>query len=123
MLTCTHNHLFSGLHVELGDCRSYHHDMIFLRDLFGVRQEVSNELYCYQNRGRERYHWSKLPALYYNYRIPRRSLASLLQPTELHEICFNQFIQSRQTDRRIERHVTIFCSFLMSSSIYNQFLY
>ena len=32
---------FLGLHIELGDCRSYHYDMIFLRNLFASRQEIS----------------------------------------------------------------------------------
>ena len=87
--------LLLGLHIELGDCRSYNYDMIFLRDLFGMRQELSNELYCYKNRGSERYHWSRVPELYYNYVIPRRSPSNLLQMTELHEQCFNQFTKSK----------------------------
>lgn len=84
---------FLGLHIELGDCRSYHFDMIFLRDLFGSRQEMSNELYCYTNRGTKRFHWSKVPDLYYNYVIPRPPPSSLLL-TELRENCFDQFTRS-----------------------------
>lgn len=65
--------------------------MIFLRDLFNARQEMSNELYCYTNRGTERLHWSKVRELYNNYIIPRRpSLASLVS-AELQENCFDQF--------------------------------
>ena len=86
--------MFLGLHIELGDCRSYHYDMMFLRDLFGLRQEISNELYCYTNRGAKRSHWSKIPDLYYNYIIPRRPASYSLLTTELHEKCFDQFTQS-----------------------------
>jgi hypothetical protein len=68
--------------------------MIFLRDLFATRQETSNELFCYKNRGTERYHWSKVPELYYNYIIPRPSSSNLLQKAELREQCFDQFTKS-----------------------------
>ena len=91
MLTC----LRLGLHIELGDCRSYHYDMTFLRDLYGLRQDSSSELFCYKNRGRERYHWSKLPELYLNYVFPKRPPAYSLQITELRESCFDQFVRSK----------------------------
>lgn len=76
--------------------------MIFLRDLFNARQESSNELYCYTHHYSERSHWSKIPELFYNYIIPRRSsLTSLVSP-ELQENCFDQF-----TKRKIEFSVGI----------------
>lgn len=65
--------------------------MSFLRDLFGHRSELSNELYCYTNRGTQRFHWSKIPALYYNYIIPKKPPPNLYQSTELYEKCFDQF--------------------------------
>ncbi len=68
--------------------------MIFLRDLFGARQEVSDQLFCYTNRGAERSHWSKIPDLYHNYIIPRRPSSQSLPYTELHETCFDQFTKS-----------------------------
>jgi hypothetical protein len=86
--------LVLGLHIELGDCRSYHYDMIFLRDLFADRQEASSELYCYTNHGSKRFHWSKVPELYYNYILPRRPSPNSLISTELHENCFDQFTKS-----------------------------
>jgi len=88
------NLFFLGLHIELGDCRSYHHDMIFLRDLFASRQEISNELYCYINRGTQRFHWSKVPDLYYNYFFPRRPSTYSISSKELQENCFDQFTLS-----------------------------
>jgi hypothetical protein len=65
--------------------------MIFLRDLFGYRSEIPNELYCYTNRGTQRFHWSQVPALYYNYKIPPPPPVGLLQSAELREKCFDQF--------------------------------
>ncbi len=67
--------------------------MIYLRDLFGSRQEIPNELYCYTNRGTQRFHWSKVPALYYHYIMPPRPSSSF-PLTELHESCFDQFTKS-----------------------------
>lgn len=83
--------LLVGLHIELGDCHSYYHDMIFLRDLFNARQEISNELYCYIHHGSERSHWSRIPELYQNYILPRRSSLASLVSAELQENCFDQF--------------------------------
>ena len=92
--------------------------MIFLRDLFGVREELSNELYCYQNHGAERYHWSKLPQFYYNYRIPPRPIVRRIQLTELHEQCFHQFTRgkSRSTNERTNEFLLRF------SAIRSEFL-
>ncbi|CAF1572064.1 unnamed protein product [Adineta steineri] len=85
------------LHIELGDCTLYHYDMLFLRDLFGYRQENPNELYCYTNHGANRFHWSQLPALYYNYKIPKRPSPNIFLSTELFENCFDQFTKERYT--------------------------
>jgi hypothetical protein len=68
--------------------------MIFLRNLFASRKEISNELYCYTSRGTQRFHWSKVPDLYYNYIIPRRPSTYSISITELHENCFDQFTLS-----------------------------
>ena len=84
-----------GLRIALGDCQTYHHDLIFLRDVFSVRLELSNELYCFENRGQKRSHWSKIPALYYNYFIRPRNLVNSIVAKELHEQCFQQFLQSK----------------------------
>ncbi|CAF1043794.1 unnamed protein product [Adineta ricciae] len=85
------------LHIELGDCRLYHYDLLFLRDLYGLRHDVPEELFCYANYGTQRFHWSQIPALYYGYRIPQRSLSNVLLATELHEKCFEQFTKERYT--------------------------
>lgn len=68
--------------------------MVYLRDLFNSREEKSNELYCYSNGGTRRFHWSKVPELYYNYYLPRRPASYLTSLTELQENCFDQFTRS-----------------------------
>ncbi|CAF0925920.1 unnamed protein product [Rotaria sordida] len=85
------------LHIELGDCKLYHYDMIFLRDFFDSRKENSNELYCYISQSTQRLHWSQIPALYYNYIKPQRSLTQLLPSSELYENCFDQFTKKQYT--------------------------
>ncbi len=82
--------------------------MIFLRDLFAARQEISNELYCYSNRGTQRFHWSKVPDLYYNYLIPRRPSAKVFPPTELYESCFDQFTKSIFFLKRNRKRLILF---------------
>ncbi|CAF4665983.1 unnamed protein product, partial [Rotaria sp. Silwood1] len=86
-----------GLHIELGDCRSYHYDMIYLRDVFDLRQENSNELYCTINQNTEHSHWTQVPALNYNYKKPIRTLSKLLSLKELQENCFDQFTKKQYT--------------------------
>jgi len=88
---------FLGLHIELGDCRAYHYDLIFLRDLFALRNEIANELYCYQNRALQRVHWSKVPDLYRNYILPRRPSFYTANQIELHENCFEQFTKRKNS--------------------------
>ncbi|CAF2711723.1 unnamed protein product [Rotaria sp. Silwood2] len=78
------------------DCRSYHYDMIFLRDLFDSRKENSNELYCYVSHNAQHSHWTQIPALYYNYK-KKRPPSRLLPLTELQENCFDQFTKKRYT--------------------------
>lgn len=85
---------FLGLHIELGDCTSYYHDMIILRDIFNSRQEYSNELYCYSHQTGKRFHWSQVPELNYNYVMPRRTPPKLIAAAELYETCFDQFTKS-----------------------------
>ncbi|CAF1583946.1 unnamed protein product [Rotaria sp. Silwood1] len=85
------------LHIELGDCRSYHYDMIYLRDVFDLRQENSNELYCTINQNTEHSHWTQVPALNYNYKKPIRTLSKLLSLKELQENCFDQFTKKQYT--------------------------
>ncbi|UJR31557.1 hypothetical protein I4U23_019044 [Adineta vaga] len=85
------------LHIELGDCRLYHYDLLFLRDLYRHRQDVPEALFCYTNYGTQRFHWSQIPALYYDYQIPQRSSSNILRTTELHEQCFDQFTKARYT--------------------------
>ncbi|CAF3720280.1 unnamed protein product [Rotaria sp. Silwood1] len=89
--------LILGLHIELGDCRSYHYDMIYLRDVFDLRQENSNELYCTINQNTEHSHWTQVPALNYNYKKPIRTLSKLLSLKELQENCFDQFTKKQYT--------------------------
>ncbi|CAF3832069.1 unnamed protein product [Rotaria sp. Silwood1] len=79
------------------DCRSYHYDMIYLRDVFDLRQENSNELYCTINQNTEHSHWTQVPALNYNYKKPIRTLSKLLSLKELQENCFDQFTKKQYT--------------------------
>ncbi|CAF2079131.1 unnamed protein product [Rotaria magnacalcarata] len=85
------------LHIELGDCRSYYHDMIALRDLFGSRQEIASELYCHLHEGGKRSHWSQVPELCYNYIMPKQPSPNSLATTELQEKCFAQFTKEYYT--------------------------
>lgn len=100
---------FLGLHIELGDCRSYYHDMVFLRDLFGFREGNFSELFCYMNQGTLRFHWSKVPELTYKYKRPPRRPPNLLAAAELREKCFDQFTKSIFLFKLIQQtHFTFF---------------